>query len=380
MPSERVNRIEKSATLRISDLANKLKRSGKDVISFSVGEPDFATPQHIMDAAKKALDEGKTHYTPSAGIPELREAIANKFKENGISASVDNIIVTPGAKQAIFEVALSILNEGDEAILFDPAWVSYESCVKFACAKPVWVRTDEKRGFIPDNFLEFITDKTKLIILNTPGNPTGAVFDENTLKMIADIAKDHDILVLSDEVYEKIIYEGAHISIASFNGMHERTITVNGFSKAYAMTGWRLGYATAPPEILDAMLKIQQHSTSCATSFAQYGAVAALTGAQDCIAGMVSEFRARRDLMVNGLKSMGFECVKPKGAFYVFVNVDQYRDGMSVAERLLNEAYVAVTPGGAFGPSGANYVRISYATSQARISEGLERIKNVLVR
>ncbi len=380
MLSERVNRIEKSATLRISDLANQLKRSGKDVISFSVGEPDFATPQHIMDAAKKALDEGKTHYTPSAGIPELREAIANKFKENGISASADDVIVTLGAKQAIFEAALSILNEGDEAILFDPAWVSYESCVKFAGARPVWVRTDEKRGFIPNDFLEFITDKTKLIILNTPGNPTGAVFDENTLKMIADIAKDYNIFVLSDEVYEKIIYEGTHLSIASFNGMHERTITVNGFSKAYAMTGWRLGYATAPPEILDAMLKIQQHSTSCATSFAQYGAVAALTGAQDCIAGMVSEFRARRDLMVNGLKSMGFECARPRGAFYVFVNVGQYGDGMCVAERLLNEAYVAVTPGGAFGPSGANYVRISYATSQARISEGLERIKNILVR
>jgi len=378
MPSERVNRIEKSVTLRISDLANQLKRSGKDVISFSVGEPDFATPQHIMDAAKKALDEGKTHYTPSAGIPELREAIANKFKENGVSASADEVIVTPGAKQAIFEAALSILNEGDEAILFDPAWVSYESCVRLAGAKPVWVRTDEKKGFVPDNFMDSITRKTKLLIVNTPDNPTGAVFDENTLKMIADIAKDHNMFVLSDEVYEKIIYEGTHLSITSFDGMHERTITVNGFSKSYAMTGWRLGYATAPPEILDAMLKIQQHSTSCATSFAQYGAVAALTGAQDYIAKMVSEFRARRDLMVDGLNSMGFECARPRGAFYVFVNVGQYGDGMSVAEQLLNEAYVAVTPGGAFGPSGANYVRISYATSQARILEGLERIKNFL--
>jgi len=354
MLSERVNRMEKSATLRISDLANKLKRSGKDVISFSVGEPDFATPQHIMDAAKKALDEGKTHYTPSAGIPELREAIANKFKENGISASADEVIVTPGAKQAIFEGILSILNEGDEAILFDPAWVSYESCVRLAGAKPVWVRTDEKKGFVPDNFMDSITRRTKLIILNTPGNPTGAVFDENTLKMIADIAKAHDIFVLSDEVYEKIIYEGAHISIASFDGMRERTITVNGFSKSYAMTGWRLGYATAPPEILDAMLKIQQHSTSCATSFAQYGAVAALTGAQDCIAEMVSEFRARRDILIDGLKSIGLECTRPKGAFYVFVNVGQYGSGMDVAERLLNEAHVAVTPGRAFGPSGTN--------------------------
>ncbi len=379
MLSKRVNRIEKSATLRISDLASKLKRAGKDIISFSVGEPDFATPLHIIDAAKKALDEGRTHYTPSAGIPELRDAIANKFKENGISASPDEIIVTPGAKQAIFEATLSILEDGDEAILFDPAWVSYESCVKLAGAKPIWVKTDEERGFIPDDFLESVTKRTKLIIVNTPGNPTGAVFDENTLKMIADIAKDHNLFVLSDEVYEKIIYEGAHLSIASFIGMHDRTITVNGFSKAYAMTGWRLGYATAPPEILDAMLKIQQHSTSCATSFAQYGAVAALTGTQECVAEMVSEFRARRDLLVDGLKSMGLECPRPKGAFYVFVNVGRYGGGIDVAERLLNKAYVAVTPGDAFGPSGANYVRISYATSQARISEGLERIKNVLV-
>ncbi|MDI6889033.1 MAG: pyridoxal phosphate-dependent aminotransferase [Methanocellales archaeon] len=379
MLSERVNRIEESATLRISDLANKLKRAGKDIISFSVGEPDFTTPQHIIDAAKKALDEGRTHYTPSTGIPELREAIANKFKENDISASPNEIIVTPGAKQAIFEATLATLNEGDEAILFDPAWVSYESCVKLAGAKPIWVKTDEKRGFIPEDFLESVTKKTKLIIVNTPGNPTGAVFDENTLKLIADIARDHDLFVLSDEVYEKIIYEGKHLSIASFDGMPERTITVNGFSKAYAMTGWRLGYATAPPEILDAMLKIQQHSASCATSFAQYGAVAALTGAQECIAEMVSEFRARRNLLVDGLKSIGLECTRPKGAFYVFVNVGQYGSGMDVAERLLNEAYVAVTPGGAFGPSGTNYVRISYATSQARISEGLERIEGVLV-
>lgn len=379
MLSKRVNRIEKSATLRISDLANKLKRDGKDVISFSVGEPDFVTPQHIMGAAKKALDEGRTHYTPSAGIPRLREAITNKFKENGIGVSPNEVIVTPGAKQAIFEAVLSILNEGNEAILFDPAWVSYESCVKLAGARPVWVKTGEEKGFAPDNFLEFINRKTKLIIVNTPCNPTGAVYDEYILRMIVDIAKDHDIFVLSDEVYEKIIYEGKHLSIASFDSMHERTVTVNGFSKAYAMTGWRLGYATAPAEILNAMLKIQQHSTSCATSFAQYGALEALKGPQECIAEMVDEFKTRRDIIVDGLESMGLKCKKPDGAFYVFVNAARFGDGMSVAERLLNEGYVAVTPGAAFGPHSKDYIRISYATSQARISEGLNRMREVLV-
>ncbi len=378
MLSERVNRIEKSATLRISDLANKLKGAGKDVISFSVGEPDFTTPQHIIGAAKRALDEGRTHYTPSAGIPGLKEAITDKFKENGIGVSPNEVIVTPGAKQAIFEAVLSILNEGNEAILFDPAWVSYESCVKLAGARPVWVKTGEERDFVPDDFLESINRKTKLIIVNTPCNPTGAVFGECILSMVADIAKDHDIFVLSDEVYEKIIYEGKHLSIASFDGMHDRTVTVNGFSKAYAMTGWRLGYASAPPEVIDAMLKIQQHSTSCATSFAQYGALEALKGPQECIAEMVDEFKTRRDIIVDGLKSMGLGCKRPDGAFYVFVNVARFGDGMSVAERLLNEGYVAVTPGSAFGPYSEDYIRISYATSQARISEGLNRMRGVL--
>lgn len=375
--SKRLDGIEESATFRVADLANKLKRTGKDVISFSLGEPDFDTPLHIRESAKKALDEGKTHYTPSAGILELRESIANKFKKNGLEAGPSEIIVAPGAKQTIFEAIQAVLNEGDEAILFEPAWVSYCPCIKLAGATPVGVPVREE-DFKPDDFGKSITKKTKMIIVNSPCNPTGAVFDRSTLKLIADVAIDHDLLVLSDEIYEKILYNGEHISIGQFDGMQDRTITINGFSKTYAMTGWRLGYATAPKEIIDSMLKLQQHSTSCATSFAQYGGIAALDGPQECVTDMVNEFKARRDLIVDGLLSLGIKCKKPDGTFYVFANVSQFGSGIDMADSLLRDAYVAVTPGIAFGPSGKDYIRISYAISQARISEGLNRIQKVL--
>ncbi len=375
--SKRLEGIEESATFRVADLANKLKRAGKDVISFSLGEPDFDTPLHIRESAKKALDEGKTHYTPSAGILELRESIANKFKENGLEVTPNEIIVTPGAKQTIFEAIQAVLNEGDEAILFEPAWVSYGPCIKLAGAKPVGAPINVE-NFKPEGFEEFVTKKTKMIIVNSPCNPTGAVFDRSNLKMITDIAMDHDLLVLSDEIYEKILYTSEHVSIGQFDGMQDRTITINGFSKTYAMTGWRLGYATAPKEIIDDMLKLQQHSTSCATSFAQYGGIAALEGPQECVTGMVNEFKARRDLIVEGLVDLGIKCKKPDGTFYVFANVSQFGNGEDVAERLLRDAYVAVTPGIAFGPSGEDYIRISYAISQAHISEGLNRMKKVV--
>ncbi len=375
--SKRLDGIEESATFRVADLANKLKRTGKDVISFSLGEPDFDTPLHIRESAKKALDEGKTHYTPSSGISELRESIANKFKENGLEVTPNEIIVTPGAKQTIFEAIQAVLDEGDEAILFEPAWVSYGPCIKLAGATPVGVPVRED-DFKPDDFGEMITKKTKMIIVNSPCNPTGAVFDFKTLELIADTAIDHDLFVLSDEIYEKILYNGEHISIGQFDGMQDRTITINGFSKTYAMTGWRLGYATAPKEIIDSMLKLQQHSTSCATSFAQYGGIAALDGPQECVTDMVNEFKARRDLIADGLGSLGIKCKKPDGTFYVFANVSHFGNGIDTADRLLRDAYVAVTPGIAFGPSGKDYIRISYAISQARISEGLDRIQKVL--
>jgi aspartate aminotransferase len=379
MTANRLQNITESATLRISNLANELKSQGKDIISFSLGEPDFNTPSHIIDAAKASLDRGETHYTPSPGIPELRKAIAEKLKkENKIDAKPGNIIATPGAKQAIFEVILSVLQEGDEALLFDPAWVSYDPCIKLAGAKTVWAPTSRDNGFIPVEIGEHITRKTKLIIINSPCNPTGGVYGRETLKEIADIAVDKKIMVLSDEIYEKIIYDREHISIGAMDGMQDLTVTVNGFSKAYAMTGWRLGYVHAPKDVYEQMLKLHSHSVSQATSFVQYAGVAALKGDQTCIEEMVREFRTRRDLLVKGLNDIGIKCTMPDGAFYAFADVSKYGTGEEVTEILLNKAFVATTPGSAFGEAGNDFIRISYATSQERIREALRRMKAAL--
>ncbi len=379
MTAKRLQNITESATLRISNLASELKSKGKDIISFSLGEPDFTTPGHIIDAAKVSLDRGETHYTPSPGIPELRKAIAEKLrKENNIEAKPGNIIVTPGAKQAIFEVMLSMLQEGDEAILFDPAWVSYDPCVKLAGAKTVWATTARDDGFTPVEPAKYITDKTKLIVINSPCNPTGGVYGKETLKEIADLAIDNNIMVLSDEIYEKIIYDREHFSIGSFEGMQDLTITVNGFSKAYAMTGWRLGYVSAPKEVYEQMLKLHSHSVSQATSFVQYAGLAALQGDQTCIDDMVHEFKARRDLLVTGLNGLGIKCARPDGAFYAFADVSRFGSGEEIAELLLNRTFIATTPGSAFGEAGNDFIRISYATSQERIREALRRMEAVL--
>ncbi|CAG0994186.1 aspartate aminotransferase [Methanosarcinales archaeon] len=379
MTAKRLQNITESATLRISNIANELKSQGKDIISFSLGEPDFATPSHIIDAAKASLERGETHYTPSPGIPELRKAITEKLKkDNKIETKPGNIIVTPGAKQAIFEVILSVLREGDEAILFDPAWVSYDPCIQLAGARTVWAPTSRNNGFSPENISEYITKKTKLIVINSPCNPTGSVYSKETLKEIADISIDKNIFVLSDEIYEKIIYDREHISIASLDGMQDLTITVNGFSKAYAMTGWRLGYVNAPKEVYELMLKLHSHSVSQATSFVQYAGIAALQGDQAPVASMVREFRARRDLLVRGLNKIGIKCARPDGAFYAFADVSEYGTGEKVAELLLNKAFVATTPGSAFGEAGNDFIRISYATSQERIKEALKRMEAVL--
>ncbi|VVB93977.1 Aromatic-amino-acid aminotransferase 2 [uncultured archaeon] len=379
MTAKRLQNITESATLRISNLASELKSQGKDIISFSLGEPDFTTPAHIIEAAKASLERGETHYTPSPGIPELRRAIAEKLKkDNKIETKPGNIIVTPGAKQAIFEVMLSVLQEGDEAILFDPAWVSYDPCVKLAGARTVWAPTRRDHGFTPFDIGDFITKKTKLIVINSPCNPTGGVYGKETLKEIADIAIDKNIFVLSDEIYEKIIYDREHISIGSMDEMQELTITVNGFSKAYAMTGWRLGYVSAPKEVYEQMLKLHSHSVSQATSFVQYAGLAALQGDQTPVALMVREFRTRRDLLVHGLNKLGIKCAKPDGAFYAFADVSDYGSGEAIAELLLNKAFVATTPGSAFGEAGNDFIRISYATSQERIKEALLRMEEIL--
>ncbi|MBP1908992.1 pyridoxal phosphate-dependent aminotransferase [Methanolobus bombayensis] len=379
MASSRLKRVEESATMKAANTANKMREDGIDIIGFTLGEPDFDTPKHICDAAADAMYRGETHYAPGAGISELKKTISNKLcTENKLDAKTSEIIVTPGAKQAIFEVMMSVLDDNDEAILFDPAWVSYDPAIKFAGANTTWVPTDPENGFKPVDIEEYINEKTKLIVVNSPGNPTGAVYDKHTLENIADIAIDNDIMVLSDEIYEKIIYDQEHISIGSFEGMQDRTITVNGFSKAYAMTGWRLGYVHARSNVIKPMLKIQSHSVSSATSFVQYGGIAAIEGPQEPVAEMVEKFRARRDVLVDGLNAIGIKCQKPGGAFYAFADVSEYGDGNTIAEKLLMDAHVAVTPGSAFGESGRNFIRISYATSIDRIQEGLERIKTAL--
>jgi aspartate aminotransferase len=379
MVSQRLKSIEESATIRMTELANVLKREGHDVISFSLGEPDFDTPKNICDAAVVSLRRGDTHYSPSPGIPELRLAIAEKLnEENNLNIEPAHVIVTPGAKQAVFEAILAILDEGDEGILFDPAWVSYDPCIKIAGGKTVFAPLDPENDFNPTDVASYITPNTKLIVLNSPSNPTGGIFSRDSIKEIADLAIDHDITVISDEIYEKIIYDKEHFSIGSLPGMEDRTITVNGFSKSYAMTGWRLGYLATSHELYTSMTKLQSHSVSSATTFVQWAGVEALKGDQSFIPGMVAEFKVRRDLLVDGLNNMGIKCNYPSGAFYAFADVSQYGNGDDVCEQLLTEAHVAATPGSAFGPDSKDFIRISYATSQERIRTALERIGQVL--
>ncbi len=363
--------------MKISSEAKRLNSEGFDIIDLGVGEPDFDTPRHICEAACRYMMEGKTRYTPTNGIPELRRAIARKLREeNRLPVVPDEIIVTPGAKMAVFAAIQALLDEGDEMLLIGPSWVSYEPCIKFAGAKPAWADVDQ--DFQPIDLAEAITEKTKAILVNSPCNPTGAVFDLDTMKEIRDLAVDHDLYVVSDEVYEKIIYGQKHISIGSLPDMADRTITINGFSKSYAMTGWRLGYLTGPKDILKWVSRLLSHSVSHATTFVQWAGVEALEGPQDDVKRMTEEFRARRDLLVEGLRSLGIRCSLPGGAFYTFPDVSHLGGGDVFAERLLKEAKIAVTPGSAFGPGGEDYVRISYATSRERLKEALERMEKML--
>jgi Aspartate/tyrosine/aromatic aminotransferase len=377
--SKRVNCVGDSATIRLNDVANRLRMDGKDVINLGVGEPDFDTPLFIREAAKRAIDDGDTHYAPSLGKQRLREDIADKLREdNRIDASPKNIIVSAGAKHIIFMAINALLDGGEEAMLFCPAWVSYEACIKLAGGRVNWVKTKEEDAFQPSDLQDKINKKTKLLVVNSPNNPTGSVYKKDTLKMIRDLAIDRDLYVISDEIYEKIIYEADHISLASFDGMAERTITVNGFSKSYAMTGWRLGYACAPKEIIGGMLKIQQHSVTCAASFSQEAAIKAMEGPQDDLKRMVEEFKRRRDILIEGLNSIGIRCVRPAGAFYTFVDVSKFGgDSNAFCEKMLREGYVVMIPGYAFGPGWEKYVRISYAAPLEKIEEALLRMEKI---
>jgi aspartate aminotransferase len=377
MVSMRMASIQESTTLKISAMAKKLTASGQDIIDMGVGEPDFDTPKYIVEAGCSSIRKGETRYAPTAGIPELRRAIADKLvRENSLHVTADDVIVTPGAKMAVFAAIQALLQEGDECVLIGPSWVSYEPCIAFAGGRVAWGKVDE--NFMPQNTAENINSRTRLIIVNSPSNPTGSVFDRLVLEEIRDLAVDHNLSVISDEIYEKIIYDREHISIGSMPGMEERTVTINGFSKVYAMTGWRLGYLAGPKEPMKWVTRLLSHSVSQATTFVQRAGVAAMQGPQDEVASMVAEFKIRRDMLVNGLKDLGIPCSIPGGAFYVFPDVSQIGGGDVFTDKLLKDALIAATPGSAFGPGGADYVRLSYATSQSRIKQALERIEKIL--
>ena len=362
-----------SATIAITARAGQMKADGIDVVSFGAGEPDFDTPKHITDACIAALQEGKTHYDASQGTQELREAISEKLKkDNGIDMDAAGIVVACGAKNNIYEAMEACLNPGDEVLIIDPSWVSYEPAVRIAGGVPVHHSLNDKDFQLDDSLLEKITPETKMIVLNTPSNPTGSVLTKDSLNLVADICRDNDIIALSDEIYEKLIYGKEHLSIGSFDDMGERTITVNGFSKAYAMTGWRLGYAAASPAIAKAMTKVQQHTISHPATFAMWGAVAALRGDQSGIDEMRNEFDKRRRFVCGELESMGFTTAPADGAFYAFVNING--DDMKRGERWLEEAHVAATPGTAFNAPG--WIRISYAAKMDTLKEAMRRIRD----
>ncbi|MEI3337025.1 MAG: pyridoxal phosphate-dependent aminotransferase [Clostridium sp.] len=390
--SRKAKNINPSITLAITAKAKALKAEGVDVVSFGAGEPDFNTPKNIIDAAIRAMEEGKTKYTPTAGIIELREAICNKLeKDNNLKYNPNQIIVSTGAKQCLADVFMAILNPGDEVIVPTPYWVSYPELIKLADGTPVFVEANEKAGYkyTIEDLEKVVTDKTKALVLNSPNNPTGTIYQKEELEVIAEFAKKHDILIISDEMYEKLIYDGEkHISIASLSqDAYERTVVINGVSKAYAMTGWRIGYAAAKEEIIKLMVSVQSHVTSNPNSIAQYASVEALNGPTDELVKMIAEFDNRRKFMVKRIGEMeGLDIIYPKGAFYLMINVSSVygkaingktiNSSLDFSAELLEEEKVAVIPGAAFGLD--KFIRLSYATAQKDIEEGLNRIENFI--
>ncbi len=394
MLSERARKIKPSPTLAIDSKAKSMKASGIDVISFGVGEPDFDTPENIKEAAAKAMKDGFTKYTAVGGIDALKDAIIEKLeKDNGISYTRGEIIVSCGAKHSLYNIAQAVYGPGDEVIIPSPYWVSYPDQVILNEATPVFVPTHESDSFTvrPEALKERISPKTRALILNSPSNPTGMIYDRKALERIGELALKHNFFIVSDEIYEKLIYDGSeHVSIASVDKeVREKTIVVNGLSKSHAMTGWRIGYAAGPAEIVKAMTNIQSQSTSNPNSITQKAAVEALTGPQDFIARMRAEFDARRRYLVDALNRIdGLSCMMPAGAFYAFPNTSnlygrrfngrEIASSSDLALYLLEEANVAVVPGSAFGDDA--YIRLSYATSLDDIRRGVERIREALGR
>ena len=390
--SVRAKKIEASVTLAITAKAKEMKRNGLDVISFGVGEPDFNTPRNIINKAVEAMENGFTKYTETNGIPPLREAICKKLKaDNNLSYNINQVVISNGAKQCLANIFLAILNPGDEVIVPKPYWVSYPELIMLAGGTPIYVdsKKEEEYKYTKENLEEIVSNKTKAILLNTPNNPTGIIYSKEELEIIAAFAKEHNMFIISDEIYEKLIYDGKeHISIASLSqDTYERTIVINGFSKSYAMTGWRVGYTASSVEIAKLITNVQSHMTSNVCSIAQYAAVEALDGVQDDIELMVKEFDKRRKFMIEVLNNIkDINILTPQGAFYIMIDLSKFvgrsinnieiDNTITFASQLLEEEKVAVVPGEAFGLD--NYIRLSYATSLDNIKDGLSRIENFI--
>ncbi|MGL5354738.1 MAG: pyridoxal phosphate-dependent aminotransferase [Clostridium sp.] len=390
--SKKAMSINPSITLCITAKAKELRESGIDVVSFGAGEPDFNTPDNIINGAIEAMKNGNTKYTATSGILELRKAICDKFKnENSLEYTPNQIIVSTGAKQCLANAFMAILNPGDEVLIPVPYWVSYPELIKLADGVPVYIESGEDCNYkyTIESLEKAVTSKTKAILLNSPNNPTGTIYNKDELEKIADFAKKYNLIIISDEIYEKLIYDNnKHISIASLSeDAFNRTIVINGMSKSYAMTGWRVGYAAAPVEITKVMISVQSHVTSNANSITQYAALEALTGSQDTIKAMLIEFEKRRNFMIEKLTEMGdLKFIKPNGAFYIMINIEKFlgkelkgkkiKNSLDFSELLLEEEKVAVIPGEAFGLD--NYIRLSYATSMELIEKGLIRISEFI--
>jgi aspartate/methionine/tyrosine aminotransferase len=383
--SQRMARLGTETAFEVLVRARALEAQGRHVVHLEIGEPDFDTPAHITDAAIQALQGGATHYGPSAGVPELREAVAeDSQRRRGARATPEMVVVTPGGKPIMFFVILALVDEGDEVLYPNPGFPIYESMIRYIGGTPVPVRLLEEKGFEldVDQLCSRVGPKTRLIILNDPHNPTGGTIPEAGLRAIAEVAARHGVPVLSDEIYARIVHDGEHHSIAALPGMEPLAIILDGVSKTYAMTGWRLGYGIMPPPMAQVVAKLQTNATSCTATFSQLAAIAALRGDQSSVDDMNAEFKRRRDAIVDGLRAIrGFACVRPRGAFYVFPNIS--RTGFSsraLADRLLDEAGVACLSGTAFGELGEGHLRFSYANSMENIQEALRRIKGLLER
>jgi aspartate aminotransferase len=377
--ADRVSQVSASLTLAISAKAKAMQAEGIDVLSFSAGEPDFVTPEHIVNAAKQALDQGKTRYGPAAGEPLLREAIAAKLhRDNQLSYTPDQIVVTNGGKQSLYNLMQVLINPGDEVIIPAPYWLSYPEMVKLAGGVPVILKTDIQGQFkvTPDQLRAAVTPRTRLFVFNSPSNPTGMVYTPDEVRALAAVVVEQDLLVVTDEIYEKILYDGAeHLSMGAVSpDVFERTMVSHGFAKTYSMTGWRVGYLAGPSDLMQGMIKLQGHSTSNVCTFAQYGAIAALQGAQDCVEMMLQAFAERRQVMLEQLNSMpGVSCPAPKGAFYLFPDISAVGLGsVEFCETLLETHQVAVVPGRAFGAD--ECIRLSYATDMTSIQAGMKRL------